>query len=252
MRWFFYLLILANLALVGWLSWQAQSPQFPPVPVNQNSAQGRLQLLSELPRESLRPIPHRVDTIEVQPAATTETTSVAEITAAEPAAVVENLPTEEPPATCVRISSVAREADIETLMQKLAQSNLTVLEKGEGITERQTYWVVITPYKTDKAAREVAAQLAKAKVRDFLVVRSGEFKNGISLGLFSQRAGAENRLREILALKLSIRKPEIRLRTSPVQSLWVTTRVGDDDSLKTLQRQLAIEGLQSTTVECPP
>lgn len=252
MRWFFSLLILTNLALAGWLFWQPKVPPPQHEPTKQDVVEGRLQLLSELPQQSLRLSLHVVNSSEEAPSATTDTTSETGTSSSETSTVLEKVPTEGQVTTCIRISSLAKEADVDMLTRKLAQLNLTVLDRGEGFTERQTYWVMIAPYKSDKAAHDAAAELAKAKVRDFLLVRSGEFENGISLGLFSQKEGAESRLREISALKLNIHKPEIRLRTSSVRSHWLTTRVTGVAALKTLQQQLVAEGVQSTTVECPP
>lgn len=252
MRWFFSLLMLTNLVLAGWLFWQAKEPQLQHQPTKQDIVEGRLQLLSELPQQSLRLSPPVVNTSEEAPSTTPDTTSETGTPSSEASTVTEKVPTEGQVTTCLRISPLAKAADVDTLARKLVQSNLTVLDSGEGFTERQTYWVMIPPYKSAKAARDATAELAKAKVRDFLLVRSGEFENAISLGLFSQKEGAESRLREINALNLNIRKPEIRPRTSSVRSHWLTTRVRGGDELKTLQQQLVAEGMQSTTVECPP
>lgn len=252
MRWFFSLLILTNLVLAGWLFWQAKVIQPQHEPTKQDIAEGRLQLLSEFPQQSLRTSPHVVSAFEEPSSTATDTTSGLGTPSSETSTVTEQTPTEGQVTTCVRISPLAKVADVDMLTRKLAQPNLTVLDSGEGFTERQTYWVMIASYKSEKAARDAAAELAKAKVRDFLLVRSGEFENGISLGLFSQKEGAESRLREINALNLNIRKPEIRLRTSSVRSHWLTTRVRGADALKTLQQKLVAEGMQSTTVECPP
>lgn len=252
MRWFFSLLMLANLVLAGWLFWQDKVLQPQHEPAKQDIAEGRLQLLSEIPQQSLQPNSHVVNASEEPSSTATDTTSELGTPSSETSTVTEQTPTEGQVTTCVRISSLAKVADVEMLKRKLAQPNLTVLDSGEGFTERQTYWVMIAPHKSAKLAREAAAELAKAKVRDFLLVRSGEFENGISLGLFSQKEGAESRLREINALNLNIRKPEIRLRTSSVRSHWLTARVMGADALKTLQQQVVVEGMQSTTVECPP
>lgn len=249
MRWFFSLLLLTNLALAGWFFWQSEAPQ-PVLELPKDSTERRLQLLSELPRQSLQPIRHEVNTPETPPP-TNNAVPVAGTTSSEPFTVVEELPTEDHMVTCVRVSPIANAADAKILTRKFEQANLTVLDSGEGFTERQTYWVMIPPYTTEKAARDAAAQLAKAKVRDFLVVRSGEFEKGISLGLFSQKEGAENRLREINALKLHIGRPEMRLRTSSVRSHWLITQVKGDDALKALQIQLEAEGVLGTPVECP-
>lgn len=251
MRWFFFLLLLTNLALAGWLYWQDRIQQVQPVSVVQETNQGRLTLLNELPSESLEILPQ--ESIKpVSPKSDIDTASSQAASSSEAAtAVIGSVPGENT-TTCVRIAPLPKDSDVELLARRLTQVNLTVLSSGEGFTERETYWVMVPPYKSEKEARNAAAQLAKAKVRDFLVIRTGEFINGISLGLFSQKDGAENRLREIMALKLNIRKPEIRPRTTSVRSHWLEVRVSGNEELKTLQRQLEPDGLQSVLVACPP
>ncbi len=250
MRWFFLLLLLTNLALAGWLYWHDDAQSAEPVMSGNSSGQGRLQLLGELPSTSLHPIPASESTVETPPPATSPS-HAAEAPNLEPSTAKEKPAGKEQQALCVRVSSLPRLAELEDLRLKLAQANLTVFYSGEEIIERQTYWVMIPPFKTSNAARDAAALLAKAKVRDFLVIRSGEFKNGISLGLFSQKEGADSRLQEIMALKLNIRQPEVRQRTSSVHSYWLITQVSSDEMRNTLQQVITAEGLQATPVECP-
>lgn len=250
MRWFFSLLVLTNLVLAGWLYWHDDTRPAGQVLSGNESGQGRLQLLGELPSSSLHPIPQIESTVETPPLSASSAVT-AEAPTPEPSTAKEKPATKEQQDSCVRVSSLPRLADLESFQLRLAQSNLTVLDSGEEIIERQTYWVMIPPYKTVNAARDVAALLARAKVRDFLVIRSGDFKNGISLGLFSQKEGADSRLQEIMALKLNIRQPEVRQRTSSVHSHWLITRVSSDDMRNTLQQIITSEGLQASPMACP-
>lgn len=247
MRGFFWLLVITNLSLAGWLYWRAETEQTTVESVVQNPANERLQLLSELPQGALRSIPHVASAPEVPPSAADVTPDSAP---GGPTAET-GVPDKAQVSACMRISPLAKQTDVEALKKKLLQPKLSVLDSGEGFTERETYWVMIPPYKTAKDARDAATELAKAKVRDFVVVRSGEFENALSLGLFSQKEGAEQRLQELGGLKLNIRRPEIRNRTSSVRSYWLTIRVIGQDTLSALQQQLIAEGLQSTAVDCP-
>lgn len=248
MRGFFFLLILTNLALAGWFYWQTEPPLSATQPPSRGASPGGLKLLSELPPPSLQPVQAPTTPI-TPPTANGGASSLAtESAGSEPA---EETAAEGQIAICQRINPIAKVSDMEAVAGKLLQANFTVLERGEGDVERQTYWVMVNPYQTEKAARGVAAQLAKAKVRDFLVIRSGEYENGISLGLFSQKEGAENRLREISALKLNIRKPVIRQRTASVHTHWLTVRLSGDHELSALLTLLDAEGLQSSAVACP-
>lgn len=251
MRGFFFLLILTNLALAGWLYWQDRVREVPPLSEAQETNQGRLYLLNELPPESLQTIPQEPATADMQKPDLDRASSKAPSTTG-PETVIEGPAPLVNTVTCMRIAPLPKQSDVEVLTRKLTQESLAVLNSGEGFTERETYWVMITPYKSEKEARNAAAQLAKAKVRDFLVIRTGEFVNGISLGLFSQKEGAENRLREIQSLNLKIRKPEIRPRTTSVRSHWLEVQLSGNEELKTLEHQLEPYGLQSMQVACPP
>jgi len=251
-RWLFLLLVISNLALAGWLYWRDDAPRPMTAIPSKIPGKVRLQLLSELPPNSLEPTPHFETAAEMPPPSlTTDTASVEQPVISSTASLSGDSSGQEQVGRCVRISSLAREDDLDALIPKLAAIKPVVIDSGEEFTERQTYWVMIPPYKTNSAARDAASKLAKAKVRDFLVIRSGEFKDGISLGLFSQKDGAESRLKEILALKLNIRSPEIRPRTSSARSHWLIVRTNSDDAQNVLQQQLSVEGMQGTPIDCP-
>lgn len=247
MRWFFFLLLLSNLSLAGWIYWQFEvTPTLPDEPIASLKQDGRLRLLSEMsPQERL---PIRLDDMS-----TTETPAV------PVAAISDTLPSEtiieERPAVvalaCLRITTSTKAPDFEEIAKKAGKLDLKRLSSGEEPVTRQSYWVYIPPYKTANAVRAASAQLAKAKVRDFLVVRSGEYKHGISLGLFSQQERAERRLQEILALKLSIRRPEIQPRSTTSRGYWMVVQLVSGEAPSVLQTRLEAEGYQVMPVDCP-
>lgn len=231
MRWFFFLLLLSNLSLAGWIYWQFEvTPTHPDAPIESRNQDGRLRLLSEMsPQERL---PIRVDA-----KSTTETPAVP-VAAISDTHSSETIIEERPAAAalaCLRITTSTKSPDFEEIAKKAGKPDLKLLGSGEEPVTRQSYWVYIPPYKTANAVRGASAQLAKAKVRDFLVVRSGEYKHGISLGLFSQRERAERRLQEILGLKLSIRRPEIQPRSSTSSGYWMLVQLVDGEALAALQ-----------------
>lgn len=59
------------------------------------------------------------------------------------------------------------------------------------------HWVYLAPFPTIQEAEEAAAALARNLVEDYYVVRDGDRARAISLGVFSNRAGAEARLKEM-------------------------------------------------------
>lgn len=247
MRWLFSLLLITNLSLGGWIYWQSTGAPAVTAPI-ETGGQGRLRLLSEMSPQERLPIPVDDDQQEPQAPAAPEA-----ITAAAPSDADLEQPAPEVAqlTVCLRITSAAKRPDFESIAKSVEQLDMKQLDSGEETLTRESYWVFIPPYKTASAARDVSAQLAKAKVRDFLVVRSGEYKHGISLGLFSQRERADKRLQQVLALKLAIRRPEIQTRSTSMQSYWMVLQLSGEEGQKSLQTRLEADGYQVMAVACP-
>lgn len=213
----------------------------------ETAGQSRLRLLSELsPQERL---PLRVDDHSQQPQVPPAIPEASDTVPTE--VIVEETATESATSVCLRITATVNPPDLKSIATKADKLDIKELDSGEESLLRESYWVYIPPYKTANAVREASAQLAKAKVRDFLVIRSGEYKHGISLGLFSQRERADRRLQEILALKLSVRRPEIQPRSSSLRGYWMVVQVAGTEEQQTLQSILEADGYQVKAVDCP-
>lgn len=246
LRTLFLLLLLANLALAGWWVWDArQSEQTPSVPSVAQTA-GSLRLLQELPAsERTAPIVSPEPQAQVQdPRADTASSNAGTtgpLTPAEPQ-VLES---------CYRITDIGRKDQRDALASKIAALDIAVLERGEEFNERETYWVYIPPLKNSAEAQQIIAALTKAKVRDYLLVRSGENQNAISLGLFTQREGADKRLEQISALQLKAPRPLLRSRTSTYRSYWVLIKGQQNQSETLLLELLQKEKRIASGVDCP-
>lgn len=245
MRVIFLLILIANLAVAGWWGYShyyaaattTAAPATPPPP----SRVVQLRLLHELAAEERQPLSAPTQ------AAPPEVAAVAEISGSSAAEVV----SADKKASCYRIDGIVRKEQRDALAVKIAAQNHTVLESGESFLERKVYWVHIPPMKSYDAASNVAAALAKAKVRDFFLVKAGDAKNGISLGLFTQKDGAEKRQQQIALLKLNAPRPAIRERASTVRSYWLSARaVGDGE--KSLAAIFVSENQAAVAIDCPP
>lgn len=247
LRTLFLLLLLVNLAVAGWWLWDSRQPkQGLPVQLLDQTA-GRLRLLQELPAsERAAPVvtPEPQPLLEeprgdsVQGGADTAEAQ----TTAEPQVAV----------SCYRIADIGRKDQRDALASKIAALDIAVLERGEEFNERESYWVYIPPLKNSNVAQQVIAALARAKVRDYLLVRSGEYQNAISLGLFTQRDGADKRLEEISALHLKAPRPQLRSRTSTYRSYWMLIKGQQYPSEAPLLGLLQKEKRIATGVDCPP
>lgn len=248
MKWFFSLLLLSNLIVAGWSYWQlAPNRPIQEGPV-ENSAQGRLRLLSEMTPQERLPVRETEDMLLPAPPLVTESV-VTDLSPSE-TDLEETHTTIGPTFSCLRIVTTSKPPDFEAISEKAVGLDIKLLNSGEEMVERQSYWVYIPPYESANAVRKAASLLAKAKVRDFLVVRSGEYKNGVSLGLFSQQERADKRLKQIVELKLAIRQPAIQPRSTMVRTYWILVHTSGDGH-QTLQPLLEADGFQVASVDCP-
>ncbi|MGP4843613.1 SPOR domain-containing protein [Marinobacter sp. 1Y8] len=92
---------------------------------------------------------------------------------------------------CGRIEGFDTEAEAETFAAGETSAIFNV-HVDDMVTDRASYhWVLIPPYKTREAALGSLERLQRAGVDSYLVTE-GEYKNGISLGLFESERLAQS------------------------------------------------------------
>ncbi len=98
------------------------------------------------------------------------------------------------------------------------------------------YSVMLPPMRSREEARAVAAALREAGIEDLYIEPGGALRNAISLGLFSQRAGADRHAGRIRALGY---EPQIRDRTRTADVYFVDFEVpaGERVDLSRFERQ---------------
>lgn len=87
--------------------------------------------------------------------------------------------------------------------------------------QRVGYWVLVPPQASRAAAESIAAQLKAKGIKDYWIVSKGEVKNGISLGVFSQKDNADAFIKRARAKGFTV---ELREKTKPVEQLWLDYR----------------------------
>ncbi len=216
LRWLFGILLLANLSLFVWKSGDeikvarnhepaATVPGIPGLtllseaPVPEQPAAVTPPPASPQPAPESTPAPPVVEKpateqpIDVAkndvPAQSTPTPpeQPAEVPEAPPVVATVTAPKEDP--FCVRLGPFQDEKPARDAIADLAASQIfaTLLTEGEARPSR--YIVYLKPAKSRQAALETLREL-RAKKIDSFVFSSGELRNGVSLGIFSQQASA--------------------------------------------------------------
>ncbi len=269
-RTFSLLLLLANVALFGWLFNQQLYPSSDnlatsstPLPADVPT----LRLLSELPsppprrdlagetpgpeegqtpEPSAPPVePPPVPTIGGAEAGETAPTAPAPETAAPVAASPETAIPPTAPA-CYTLGPFADETQRAQVRQSLAARLQSVRERGESSGPGRQ-WVYLGPYPSTAAAEKEMTALKARGVEDLFVVRQGANKNTISLGLFKEKTSVTERIREMKALGYEAHV-EARHETPP--SYWLDVAV-DAAQVSPAALQEALPGsAQTKVVDC--
>ena len=221
MKWFFILLLVANLLYLGWeldrqtsmdLASDSEALVIPP-------HVKRLVLLKELPSPPPKPSP-RQETTEgkVIDEKNTAGEEVPQETARSSSADVmieekfaQNLVARMPD---IRVSESAdNPADSGTMcfsygpfpdLQQISdlrawfdERQVSVQQRPEKDKENQLFWVYLAPQNSLDGARKAIEDLKHKGIKDYRLIETGNLRNAISLGLFSTQALVNRRLNEL-------------------------------------------------------
>ena len=215
---FFLLLVVTNLAFLGWQFWGgAEEVELVPHGVVGMQSRG-LPLLSELadaehpPQretitvESKRDSAPVVEMIEVESRPAPELSAAAEATDA---------------LGCYQSSHLSDLVAAKAFQAEISNYGVQDSQRKTVETTKVNYWVKLPPYDSRKKATEAAEILRDNRVKDFFIVRSGRHENAVSLGVFSSRERAEQRYSEITKLRARLRKPVIEAMELPAKRIVV-------------------------------
>ncbi|MEQ8289744.1 MAG: SPOR domain-containing protein [Gammaproteobacteria bacterium] len=222
MKWFFVLLLLVNVAYLGWeidrssKQYRANKQTAINIPANVN----RLQLVAELdtppearqvpvvPDEgyqqvnmtSMLPIEMNPNTENMIQALLNESSMIQlESQFLQEDSADTGIDTEPANTICYTYGPIPEKKE-STLMSEWLN------ERGIEYEQRQTtedglpkFWVYLAPQASTARAEQAVEELKQQGIRDLQLIRSGDLLNAVSLGLFSSQAAVNRRLNEIKA-----------------------------------------------------
>ena len=83
--------------------------------------------------------------------------------------------------------------DADELIPRLPPNITLLSDVAEEYTSVERYYVIIPPLPSGAEGQKKMKELADAGVSDTWLFRTGEYRNGISLGFFSRKGGAQRR-----------------------------------------------------------
>ncbi len=189
-KWLLLFLLLVNIALFAWLYRPAPPAQGAPAQdVVADTGVAPLVLLSEA---------------DHPPAA-------APGAASAPAASGTDL-------ACFTVGPFDERALAARVRKRLQEAGLDTRPRVDESRQRDAFWVLIPPLPSRSAADRAIAGLRRKGVEDYFLVSAGEEKNGISLGVFSERSRAQAHLRDMRGRGIDAVLQSVQL---PDRKLWL-------------------------------
>lgn len=231
-KWIVGLLLLANLALLGWMRWgNMLTVDTDAVTMQAALNADKIKLLALQSASSPASAPAPV-------------ASGVPLTLSPVAAV--SAPVSAAPLVLPKDANCAEWGEFSGDDLVRAQQALAALKLGDKLAQRSVeqdhgYWVYIPPMKKRVQIDEKIAQLKEHGVKDYFVVQEkGRWQNAISLGVFKSNEAAQKFLdvlsaKEVGPLKLGIRKSKLRFTVFVMKGL----DEGMKDKLNVLQKSFA-------------
>lgn len=264
MKWIVGILLLANLALLGWVRWgSALTVDADAVKAQAALNQDKVRLLEYLPASAVSPASSVAAGVPLPlspaPAPVLVPVVPAPLPAVTPSASSAPAPKATLPAPHSMPAAVAAPETVKVLPPLTsscaewgefsgndlvrAQEVLATLKLGNDLSQRTVeqdhgYWVYIPPQKTRADVEKKIAQLTERGVKDYFVVQEkGKWLNAISLGVFksaesAQRYLASLRKKGVRTAKVGERKSKLRYTVFLVKAL----DSGTTDKLNALQK----------------
>jgi hypothetical protein len=231
----FFALLLANLVLLLWYTQIAPraGAEVPAVP-----EQKRLVLLEEHQRRQASAAQ------QPQPLAIPDVELAQEELQPPPAA-----PAQGAAPSCHTIGPFADLDRAKAVSERIRQLGATVTRRNKTEQEQYGYRVFLPPYKTREEALAATQQLAKNGVQDYFVISDEDRKNGISLGLFRKKSGADRRMEQVSRFGF---KPQMEIRYRDNTIYWLDYEQTGDLVTDSIWREITEEtpNLQQLPRDC--
>jgi hypothetical protein len=205
----FFILLLANLVLALWYTQIAPrtgSAAIPAVPEER-----RLVLLRE--RQQAAATPQQPRQEQPRPPALPERQLAQE----QPPAPA-STPAETATPSCYTIGPFPDLDRARVVSERIHRLGAKVTRRNKTEQEQYGYRVFLPPYKTREEALAATQKLARNGIQDYFVISDDEHKNGISLGLFRKKSGAERRMAQVGRFDF---KPQMEIRNRESTIYWL-------------------------------
>lgn len=119
---------------------------------------------------------------------------------------------------CYSLGPFAHKPESEKAQKLLKDKNIETKRIRLRDTSKSGYWVILPASATRKEAIKHVLKLKKHKVTDYFLVATGPFENAVSLGVFSQKKLARQRVDDMIRMGFIPRMESVAL---PRKVYWL-------------------------------
>jgi len=102
--------------------------------------------------------------------------------------------------------------------ERITAAGIKAVRRLDKDNKRKGFWVLIPPEKTRKEANEHIRALKAKGVKDYFLVVTGEYINGVSLGVFAVSESAQRRYNQMKELGFDAKLEQVDL---PLREYWL-------------------------------
>mgnify|MGYP001813747527 CR=1 FL=1 len=123
----------------------------------------------------------------------------------------------------------------KNISTKLQDLGAFTSERSTTTESPMGFWVYLKSSKSWKGAKEKVIELEKQGVKDMFIVGRGTMKNAVSLGLYKNKEGAEDRINQLKKLG---EKPKIQTQYKQMDQYWIDIDVeaGQEQVINTIEK----------------
>jgi len=129
---------------------------------------------------------------------------------------------------CYRLGPFIGKTAMDRALELLNAQSILAKKSSYKDKNQDGFWVFIPPQLSRKKANKIIAEFKAMGEKHFFLVANGEFKNAISLGLFSLRKHADARFEEMTKLGFG---PAIRNVNLPKSLFWLDWERDPDNNI---------------------
>ena len=147
---------------------------------------------------------------------------------------------------CYVIGPIKTKSKISRISKHIRSMGLEITKVRKTVKKVPSHWIYLSGYKTEAEAKKGIARLASKGMKDTQLIKRNATSFVISVGLFSTKSGADDRLKTLEDFGFT---PQASMVTANKSLYWIDLKYKDGDKVDTSLLQSLIKGMKDTKVE---